>query len=175
MNNFKATVSEDCTLIDIEAAILAQYTSDINISKMVLTVTPNCCDEHAVELVVWDYGMTPLSYSNVTKVLILPYSDVFPNEARYLDGVYSFNFKFEKNDGSSAESTNCIFVDCETKCKVAAALSEGNKEAYKIHKALTFTSECDKCSCDKACLLFEQLMAELSGEASTDDNDCGCK
>lgn len=110
---------------------------------------------------------------------------------RFVDGVYGFKVKITDKNGSTTEIENCFFLDCLTKCKVAASaeyILESNLDEYSknlakdlhvAHYALINASNCGGCNCVELCELYKHLQGILANGNTNFNNkiietDCGC-
>jgi len=95
---------------------------------------------------------------------VYAYPELFNQQVDLSDGVYKIEIKGFYDDDTIATEFACIFVDCETKCKVLEAQCI---EATLWHYILTQSYSCN-CNCDKLQDIWDALQAKL-------DNGCnGC-
>lgn len=194
----------DCktiTLIKIEPINELQGENEVwlkdamieDIDKIVIGVRYNCCDntyleteidcqesesdtsfsdcEYESDFIVID---TDLQTITLTKEFFTALNPSSPDHL--LDGVYTITISIYYADGSFYEEENCIFVDYQTACKLAAYMAQnlGSAKATElamIHFALTEAANCE-CVCDDLCTLFEYLWNSLNGIQIT--SNCGC-
>lgn len=194
----------DCktiTLIKIEPINELQGENEVwlkdamieDIDKIVIGVRYNCCDntyleteidcqesesdtsfsdcEYESDFIVID---TDLQTITLTKEFFTALNPSSPDHL--LDGVYIITISIYYADGSFYEEENCIFVDYQTACKLAAYMAQnlGSAKATElamIHFALIEAANCE-CVCDDLCTLFEYLWNSLNGIQIT--SNCGC-
>lgn len=89
---------------------------------------------------------------------VYAYPELFNQEATLADGVYKIQIKGFYDDDSIVTEFACVFVDCETKCKVLEAQCI---EATLWHYILTQSYSCN-CSCDKLQDIWDALQLKLS-------------
>lgn len=172
-----------------------------DIDKIVIGVRYNCCDNTYLETeidcqesesdtsfyVIIDLRNSDCEYESdfividtdlqtitLTKEFFTALNPSSPDHL--LDGVYTITISIYYADGSFYEEENCIFVDCQTACKLAAYMAQnlGSAKATElamIHFALTEAANCE-CVCDDLCTLFEYLWNSLNGIQIT--SNCGC-
>jgi len=56
----------------------------------------------------------------------------------------------------------CFFNECGLECKIVELVAEGNHEAWKFFEALRLVNVCDSCTCDKACVIWQELSKILN-------------
>lgn len=78
------------------------------------------------------------------------------------DSVYSFTLTITNSDNSVDTEHACLFVDNETKCKVAECVKDNqNIELQLDYYVLSRASTC-KCKCDDLCTIYKRLTNELT-------------
>lgn len=87
------------------------------------------------------------------------------NATSLLDGIYNVSITFYFTDGSFETYENCIFVDCQTACKLATYMAANlgkpvATEMAMLHYALHEASLCE-CECENLCILFGDLWNKL--------------
>ena len=89
------------------------------------------------------------------------------------NGIYTVNLTLTETNGSIYTDTQCGFVDCDIKCRIADMLDtlSENTIIHIIYQALVEASNCS-CQCDKLCKLYEELLRELGDLPQ--NSDCGC-
>lgn len=95
-------------------------------------------------------------------------------QAAFPDGVYNIKVTLWRPSGTRVAQQNCLFFDCNTACKVSAALEgatpEEQTELLMLHYGLTKGSNC-ACDCASLCKLYQRLFILLN---NTQLSDCGC-
>jgi hypothetical protein len=136
----------------------------------------------------FDKGFSNALLSTTDNIMIAP--QMF-GVTKFLDGVYGFKVKITDKNGSTTEIENCFFLDCLTKCKVAAKaefILESNideysknlaKDLHVAHYALINSSNCGGCNCVELCELYKHLQGILANGNTNFNNkiietDCGC-
>lgn len=99
-----------------------------------------------------------------------------------IDGVYNIHLKYEytseEYSGGGWETEEmCAFIDIETKCLVAAKITEllsgvstNGENAHLMHYALINGSNCG-CNCTELCALYTELLTLIKDSTV---QDCGC-
>lgn len=115
-------------------------------------------------------------------------SPSFFNMDSYVDGVYRFDLKIVKIDGSYTLESNCYFLDINFKCQVATYLDKMLKEStsksaekvgttvHMLHYAMVNSSNCG-CNCADLCKAYKELYSILNTAGlinSTTSSNCGC-
>ena len=139
-----------------------------------IEVRLNCCDDNK-----WFYEIPDLTATVITdKVYIDANNNFVINPSLFggeiLDGVYTIEISLYEPNGSLFGDTGCIFVDCETKCKVYELIKTLTNDEEKTqilmkHYSLTVGSNCS-CDCEDLCNIYKSLLSDL-GDI---DYDCGC-
>ena len=96
------------------------------------------------------------------RVEILP--DTMGWEDALEDGIYFINVEQTNEDGSVVSETECLFVDCHTKCDIFSYLAkypEGSALDLS-HAALSYMNDCSDCKCEDGCTIFNHIIATLS-------------
>jgi len=93
------------------------------------------------------------------------YPNLFNQTEKLADGIFRVDIKAYYDDGTISTEFACIFVDCETKCKVVESQC---LEAMMYHYVLTESYSCN-CACDKLQEIWEALETLL-----TKNNCNGC-
>lgn len=71
--------------------------------------------------------------------------------------------KLIKVDGTErTEESLCYFNQCGIECDIVDLVAEGNHDAWEYFEALRLVNECDTCSCNKACVIWEELSKILN-------------
>jgi hypothetical protein len=98
----------------------------------------------------------------------------------FSDSVYSVNIVYTLSTGTTIIDSSCVFVDCKTKCDVAAAMkhTKGQEtiDLLMYHYGLTFANNCN-CDCTYLCDLYKELRKKLDTILKTTNttiNGCGC-
>lgn len=117
-------------------------------------------------------GGSTAAFIQGTSIYINP-TIISDTTTKFGDGVYTVNITFTKNNNSTLTDSSCIFIDCETKCKVAEKVDTVTTDTnlHLLYYALTSASNCG-CQCDKMCKLYEELLLELGTNSLT--SNCGC-
>jgi len=117
-------------------------------------------------------GSSTSSFINGESIYINP-TIITDTTTKFEDGIYTVKVTFTKNNNSTFTDTSCIFIDCETKCKVAEKLKIVTTDInlHLIHYALSSANNCG-CQCDSMCKLYEELLLELDINILT--SNCGC-
>lgn len=117
-------------------------------------------------------GSSTAAFVNGTSIYINP-TIISDTTLKFGDGVYTVKITFTKNNNSTFTDTSCIFIDCETRCKVAEKLNTVTTDTnlHLLYYALTSASNCG-CQCDNMCKLYEELLLELGTNSLT--SNCGC-
>lgn len=76
------------------------------------------------------------------------------------DGIYQVNLLY--NNLNNERISNCIFIDCDTYCKVVKALSmECNPIIQILYDSLKYMDNCDILTCQNKCDTYETLVNYL--------------
>lgn len=164
-----------------------------DIDRIVIGVRYNCCDNTYLETEIdcqeseSDVSFGDCEYESDYIIIdtdaqtITLTEDFFAalnpsSPTHILDGVYTITISIYYTDGSFYEEENCIFVDCQTACKLAAYIAQnlGSSKATElamIHFALTEAANCE-CVCENLCTLFEYLWNSLNNIQIS--SNCGC-
>jgi hypothetical protein len=89
--------------------------------------------------------------------IIYAFPELFGQIETLKDGVYKVQIKSFYTDNTITTEFACIFVDCETKCKV---IESQCLEAMMFHYVLTQSYSCN-CSCDKLQDIWDALQTKL--------------
>lgn len=171
VTNFGGSVTQDYTYNAITNTCVYTITDlPLNITpvNMVTYVGGNQQDIY--------FGYFPIEgmFFNSNVMYISP---LFFNMTTFVDGIYSFTFRFVNKLNNIVTESNCFFFDCETKCKVSTKLNElldCNKTAtniFLLHYTLTEGSNCG-CNCEELCTIFNKLCSELGINQTC--VTCGC-
>jgi len=98
------------------------------------------------------------------------YPEFFSRSDTLPDGIYRVRLEIDYADEERTIEQYCVFVDCETKCKLINRVLE-NSNAYRWYEILKFGEECEECDCDSLCEIYEKLLNDLN--ESTEDL-CRC-
>lgn len=167
-------VTSSCNNLTFKSSVLTGEGK--NITAIVLKTKLNCSSTQSSVI------LTSLKNSVEGDELIVPatayYNDA--NKTTYCDGIYNFSLVVTYTLGEtetlySATDTSCVFIDCETKCKVMDnyALVKNPKILY-FYYALVNSADCDVCNCTNMCSLYTEIKMLLNDNSSTPSDDCGC-
>lgn len=99
---------------------------------------------------------------------------------KFKDGIYKIKVRTEKKDDTWTEDEGCIFIDIDTKCKVAKKIEdilkkdEDATDIHMAHYALINGSNCG-CNCNDLCELFKYINKVLGNPIeTTNSDDCDC-
>lgn len=122
--------------------------------------------------------LTSIFVSNAGLVINSTFIDT--DLVNYTDGIYNVSIIITRADGTIIQEEGCIFINCTTQCRLAAALPiASNEDAVNMimsYYGITFTQDC-MCDCTYLCKLYTTLNEILNNYLpyNTDiDNACGC-
>lgn len=167
-------VTPSCENLTIKSSIFTGEGK--NITSIVLRTKLNCSSTQTSVV------LTSLENNIDGDTLVVPatsyYNDV--NKTVYCDGVYNFTLvvtytQFEEEALFSTSDTACVFIDCDTKCKVMDNyVSTKNAKIIHYYYALVNSADCDVCNCTDMCSLYTEIKTLLNDNTSTASDDCGC-
>ena len=112
--------------------------------------------------------------------------EFFDNQ-NLIEGVYNIKLKYIKTDGSYIEESQCSFIDCGLKCKIASLLDdyvdsmnpEINKDLYLQYFALIESGNCGGCNCEELCIIYDNIIdyiniPNIKNKINTKDCCNGC-
>lgn len=98
----------------------------------------------------------------------------------FKDSLYTISITIVKTDGTIIGENGCIFINCNTQCKLAAVLPIASKEdavtMTMAYYGLTFTQSC-MCDCSYLCKLYttlDEMLCDYLPSNTSIDNGCGC-
>lgn len=88
---------------------------------------------------------------------------VAPNRYTINVAVGIHNIKLIKRDGATTTIDSlCYFNQCGVECNIVELVAAGNHDAWKYFEALRLVNECDSCTCEQACTIWEELSTILN-------------
>lgn len=91
------------------------------------------------------------------------------------DGVYAIKLVVDKEDLTKTTERSCVFVDCVTRCNMVAALQKDlESDIHHYYEAIQNAADCDDCECEKACVLYAELLRKINQILGRDDEPCSC-
>ena len=161
----------DCAGLYIQSELLNTWFADYpNNEDVTITVTYNCTSQYTTDVITTETATLNLAQQRVE---ILP--DTMGWEDALEDGIYFINVEQTNEDGSVVSETECLFVDCHTKCDIFSYLAkypEGSALDLS-HAALSYMNDCSDCKCEDGCTIFNHIIATLS-DPTIKMTDCGC-
>jgi len=162
------TLSE-CTALELESTLLGTFLATPEDYTVQFNSNINCCSTSFSETIATEdvtvdtITITPTTY----------------NRDAFISGVYYLEIVLIDENGTRQTDRICYFIDCENTIysAVCAKLASDVKfvsNADRLYRALTYTSQCDDCDCNKACVLYEALLKELAIDFNKIKKDCGC-
>jgi hypothetical protein len=76
-------------------------------------------------------------------------------------GLHNLQLVKETTTSNTTESL-CFFNECGLECKIVELVAEGNHDAWKFFEALRLVNVCDSCTCEKACVIWQELSKILN-------------
>ncbi len=82
------------------------------------------------------------------------------------EGIYFIQLN---NLTTSEDQTSCVsYITEATKCKIVDLVSQDcDEELVSYYIALTLVNQCENCTCDNACKIYDEMKKLL-------ENDCNC-
>lgn len=144
------THNDDYTVIQLLSTNLINFS---NISTVELKSTINCgTTEYTDTIVEGDVSGT----GQFTIDLNALYSST-----ELADSIYSYTLVITNTDNTITTEYACLFVDNDTKCKVADCVKDKqNIELQLDYYILSRASACN-CTCDDLCTIYNRLKNEL--------------
>jgi len=144
------THNEDYTEIKIKSDNLTDFGT---ISEVTLKSTINCGTTEYTDTIV-DGDVDEFGEFTVD------ISTLYSSET-LADSVYSFTLVITNSDNTTTTEYFCLFVDNETKCKVAECVKDNqNIELQLDYYILSRASTCN-CKCNDLCTIYNRLKNEL--------------
>ncbi len=167
-------VTPSCENLTIKSSILTGEGK--NIASIVLRTKLNCSSTQTSVV------LTSLEDDIVEDTLVIPATAYYNDASKttYCDGVYNFSLavtytEFEDEAIFQATDTACVFIDCDTKCKVMDHYTlTRNTKIIHYYYALVNSADCDVCNCTDMCSLYTEIKTLLNDNSSTTSDDCGC-
>jgi len=151
--------NNNCQTLTLVSTTLDAYRADPSpFTKIEFKGTYNNIDKTAtITSGIADCNSTGAEIRTCSNI-IYAYPELFNQTGSLADGVYKVEIKAFYDDDSITTEFACVFVDCETKCKVLEAQCI---EATLWHYILTQSYSCN-CSCDKLQDIWDALQVKLS-------------
>lgn len=157
----------------------------LDFTGITIKATLNCCDPQIIKSydAVEIFSTASQFYIDETTKILYVTPQLF-SQAEFTDGVYKIDVRFNKGVGYTLIS-NCIFVDIDTKCQVAAVIQnilgentrlgaeKPSTVIHILHYALVNGGNCG-CNCDEMCDVYRELKQLLTEIDPQILNDCGC-
>jgi hypothetical protein len=144
------THNSDYSVITITSTNLSDFSL---LSSVTLSATINCSTTEYTDTIV-EGDVTTNSFN-------VDISTMFGTDTLE-DSVYEFVLTINKNDSTTVKEYGCLFVDNETKCKVAECVKDKqNLELQLDYYILSRASGCS-CACSDMCKIYNRLKNELT-------------
>lgn len=171
-SNFNNATTITSTQINVPVYVytLAAVPTNFSPEKIVYTYTGG--------IETTEYFISSLSNKNTVASSInsgLIINPQIMDDILFEDGIYTIKTEVISDNGSTITETNCIFVDCTTKCKIADVLPNLNNnekiEVLMLHYSLVNATNCS-CNCKELCDVYTQLYKYIG--TTIVNSGCNC-
>lgn len=168
--------------ITVEDGIGAGSVFKVSISNFVgevygVTTYTNVGRTETYEFICGDIDYIPSEYSP-DKIVFTPEGlmlmpPFFGGSGVVPDGVYAINLVTETKDGIKTTERACVFVDCQIKCDLISAMAKDpTSDLHHYYEAIKYAEECPDCECEKACVLYKELLTRVGKLLNKDVGIC---
>jgi len=166
------TGDTECISLTVVSTVLDDWMANQGTKTLTAELSINCGETtytKTIEVgdVSGDGGATPYSFD------LIP-SDYESTESTLNGGVHKVKLVLTTNaTGSTEVEVGCKVVNCDLLCEVRDFMAANeNSTIWMWYNALIEGEQCDQCSCQETCSIWDYLQEELLNNTSTDD--CGC-
>lgn len=165
------TFNSDCTEFSIYSEYLTSGAIN-NMDSITLKSSKNCSS------VVTTVDLTEYIESTEDNIYTNTVEEHYVDE-KLCDGIYYFELEMTytiESTTTTVTETACVFINCNTKCKVVDYYAGTSSAASKrnvmdLYSVLLLGMDCDTCSCEAMCTIYNDLLYEL--KLSGNDTSCG--
>lgn len=172
------TSGDDFTATCDDSTSVMQYTLASNSGKFVVYSLNYTIPSSTQQQTIYFTNLTGFSaFFSSTGIII---QSQWVNKNLFDDGLYSVTITIVQINGTTIVESGCIFINCNTQCRLANALPIATDEDAQVmvyyYYGLTFTQSC-MCDCTFLCKMYESLDTMLNNYSPSNtsiDNACGC-
>lgn len=142
-------IFNDCELQYITSDLITEFINDNPNQDFTLTLEQTCCC--GTDTVSTEITIDALDIQNYRLPTLFP------------SGLHNIKLIKETTTSRTVESL-CFFNECGIQCKIVELVANGNHTAWEYFEALRLVNICDSCTCDKACVIWQELSKILNQE-----------